>query len=186
MREDRTLFLFVLRDEHLAGASLGSDAERKAALARAFAPAGWECPRILEAMQGADSLYFDRVSQIRMERWSKGRVALVGDAGACVSLLAGEGTGLAIAEAYVLAGELAATPDDLAGALARYEQRLMPFLRRKQLGAAKFAGTFAPATSFGIGFRDFATRLMRFDFVADWLVGRDLRDDITLPEYRIP
>lgn len=184
MRDDRTLFLFVLRDEYLQGAGLGSDAERKAALARAFAPAGWECPRILEAMQRADSLYFDRVSQIRMDRWSKGRVALAGDAGACVSLLAGEGTGLAIAEAYVLAGELAATPHDVAGALARYEERLMPFLRRKQLAAMKLASTFAPASSLGIAFRDVATRLMRFAPFADWVVGRDLRDDIALPEYR--
>jgi 2-polyprenyl-6-methoxyphenol hydroxylase-like FAD-dependent oxidoreductase len=184
MRDDRTLFLFVLRDEYLQGAGLGSDAERKATLARAFAPAGWECPRILEAMQRADSLYFDRVSQIRMDRWSKGRVALAGDAGACVSLLAGEGTGLAIAEAYVLAGELAATPHDVAGALARYEERLMPFLRRKQLAAMKLASTFAPASSLGIAFRDVATRLMRFAPFADWVVGRDLRDDIALPEYR--
>jgi 2-polyprenyl-6-methoxyphenol hydroxylase-like FAD-dependent oxidoreductase len=119
-----------------------------------------------------------------MDRWSKGRVALAGDAGACVSLLAGEGTGLAIAEAYVLAGELAATPHDVAGALARYEERLMPFLRRKQLAAMKLASTFAPASSLGIAFRDVATRLMRFAPFADWVVGRDLRDDIALPEYR--
>ena len=54
----------------------------------------------------SSDFYFDRVSQIRMDRWTKGRTALVGDAAACVSLLAGEGTGLAMAEAYVLAGEL--------------------------------------------------------------------------------
>jgi 2-polyprenyl-6-methoxyphenol hydroxylase-like FAD-dependent oxidoreductase len=38
-----------------------------------------------------------------MLRWSHGRIALVGDAAACVSLLGGEGTGLAMVEAYVLA-----------------------------------------------------------------------------------
>ena len=57
-------------------------------------------------MKDAGSFYFDRVSQIRMNRWTKSRAALVGVAAACVSLVAAEGTGLAMAEAYVLAGEL--------------------------------------------------------------------------------
>ena len=71
-----------------------------------FCRCGWECPRILAAMENVRDIYFDRVSQIRMDRWTKGRTALIGDAAACVSLVAGEGTGLAMAEAYVLAGEL--------------------------------------------------------------------------------
>jgi 2-polyprenyl-6-methoxyphenol hydroxylase-like FAD-dependent oxidoreductase len=70
-------------------------------------------------MEQADDLYFDRVSQIRMDPWTQGRVALVGDAAAAVSLMAGEGTGLAMAEAYVLAGELHASGGDIATAFAR-------------------------------------------------------------------
>ena len=61
--------------------------------------------RSLARMNEVSDIYFDRVSQIRMPTWTKGRVALVGDAAACASLLAGEGTGLAMTEAYVLAGE---------------------------------------------------------------------------------
>ena len=53
MRDDRTLFLFVFRDEHLAGRSLASDAQRKGALAGIFADVGWECPQILAAMDAA-------------------------------------------------------------------------------------------------------------------------------------
>jgi 2-polyprenyl-6-methoxyphenol hydroxylase-like FAD-dependent oxidoreductase len=45
--------------------------------------------------------------------------------------MAGEGTGLAIAEAYVLAGELHACADDCATAFARYERRLMPFVKEE-------------------------------------------------------
>ena len=41
-------------------------------------------------------MYFDRVSQIHLAHWSAGRVAVIGDAAACASLLAGEGTGLAM------------------------------------------------------------------------------------------
>ena len=62
---------------------------------------------------------FRSVSQIRMDTWSKGRTALIGDAAACVSLLAGEGTGLAISEGYVLAGELNKCGGNYAAAFAR-------------------------------------------------------------------
>ncbi len=67
-----------------------------------------------------------------MNRWTKGRTALVGDAAACVSLLAGEGTGLAMAEAYALAGELHHAGNDYRTAFARYQERMRPFLKRKQ------------------------------------------------------
>ena len=111
-------------------------------------------------MASVSNIYFDRVSQIRLDRWTKGRTALVGDAAACVSLLAGEGSGLAMAEAYVLAGELRNCGGDYGAAFARYQERLMPFLKRKQKSAAKFASSFAPKTAFGITFRNLVTRLM--------------------------
>lgn len=88
--------------------SPASEPERKSVLAKVFADVGWECPQILAAMEQVSNIYFDRVSQIRMDRWTEGRTALFGDAAACASLLAGEGTGLAMAEAYALAGELCA------------------------------------------------------------------------------
>jgi hypothetical protein len=59
----------------------------------------------------------------------------------------------------------------------------MPFLIKKQRSAAKFASSFAPRSSLGIGFRNLVTQLMRIPFVANLAVGRDLRDDITLPNY---
>jgi len=178
MREDTTLFLFIFRDELMAGHE-----EPKAVLRRVFAGGGWEWPQIEAEIERARDIYFDSVSQIRMNRWTKGRTALIGDAAACVSLMAGEGTGLAIAEAYVLAGELQACRGDFATAFGRYEQRLMPFLRTKQQSAMKFASAFAPKTSFGIAFRDMVTRLMRLPLVSELAIGRDLRDDIALPHY---
>jgi 2-polyprenyl-6-methoxyphenol hydroxylase-like FAD-dependent oxidoreductase len=183
LRDDKTLFLFVFRDEYLPIPLPASEEERKAALARIFADAGWECPAILAALGEAGEFYFDTVSQIRMDHWSKGRTVLIGDAAACVSLMAGEGTGLAMAEAYVLAGEIERSADDPRAAFARYEERLMPFLTRKQQSAAKFASSFAPKTSFGIAFRNIVTRLFRLPFLPELLLGRDLRDDIELPDY---
>ncbi|MEZ4411781.1 MAG: FAD-binding domain [Gemmatimonadales bacterium] len=185
MRDDKTLFLFVFRDEYLPGGGAVGAHDRKAVLADVFADVGWECPQVLEAMREVRDVYFDRVSQIRMPFWTQGRTALVGDAAACVSLLAGEGTGLAMAEAYVLAGELARAHDDHRTAFARYEERMRPFLKRKQESAAAFASAFAPKTALGVFFRDKVSRLLRLPVVADLLVGRDMRDDITLPDYTI-
>jgi 2-polyprenyl-6-methoxyphenol hydroxylase-like FAD-dependent oxidoreductase len=184
MREDRTLFLLVFRDQYLPAESPVNDQERKSVLTHVFADVGWECPQMLAGMAGASGIYFDRVSQIRLDRWTKGRTALVGDAAACVSLLAGQGSILAMAEAYVLAGELRNCGGDYGAAFTRYEQRLMPLLKRKQQSAAKFASSFAPKTAMGIAFRSLVTRLMvRLPFVVDFFIGRELRDQVHLPDY---
>ena len=182
MRDDTTLFLFVFRDEYLRGTPSAAAADPKSALARVFADVEWECPQILAAMTSVHDLYFDRVSQIRMDRWALGRMALVGDAAACVSLLAGEGTGLGMAEAYELARALQDCDDDHTAAFARYEQRLMPLLKRKQQSAARFASSFVPKTGFGLAMRNVITGLLRIPVIADTFIGRDLRDDFTLPE----
>lgn len=134
-------------------------------------------------MENVSDVYFDRVSQIRMDDWTKGRTALIGDAAACVSLVAGEGTGLAMAEAYVLAGELHACGGDHMAAFARYQERMMPFLKGKQEAAEKLASSFAPESAFGITLRNIGSRLLRIPFLADLSIGPSLRDDIELPDY---
>jgi 2-polyprenyl-6-methoxyphenol hydroxylase-like FAD-dependent oxidoreductase len=183
MRDDRTLFCFLFRDEYLTTESPSTEQECKSVLTNIFADVGWECPRILEAMANASSIYFDRVSQIRMDRWTKGRTALVGDAAACVSLMAGEGTGLAMAEAYVLAGELRHCGGDYGAAFARYQERMMPLLKRKQEPAARFASLLTPKTAFGLAFRNLVMRILGLPFLGEFLVGRAFRDDIKLPDY---
>ena len=152
-------------------------------LRREFGDAGWECPPILAALDGVDDLYFDVVSQIRLDHWSRGRTVLVGDAAACVSLLAGEGTGLAMTEAYVLAGELLCAQGDYRRAFDAYEARLRPFVEGKQAAARKFVPVFATQTRLGIGFRDLVMRMMNFRPLADMLVSRSVRDDFELPNY---
>jgi 2-polyprenyl-6-methoxyphenol hydroxylase-like FAD-dependent oxidoreductase len=183
MPHDKTLFLFVFRDEYLTTASPANEPERQAVLRDVFADVGWEGPRILAAMDTVSGVYFDRVSQIRMDHWTKGRTALIGDAAACVSLVAGEGAGLAMAEAYVLAGELHECGGDHRVAFARYEKRMVPFLKRKQASAVKFAASFAPKSALGITLRNQITRLLWIPLMADFFIGRAVRDDITLPDY---
>src|SRR5690606_15727590 len=71
MRNGKTMFLYVFRSSFLTMEPADTPDGRKAALRRVFADVGWECPRILSAMERVTDIYFDRVSQIRMDRWSK-------------------------------------------------------------------------------------------------------------------
>ena len=179
LRDDRTMFLFVFRAEHDS-----ADLSPKQQLHKEFGDAGWECPSILAALDNVDDLYFDVVSQIRMDRWSQGRVLLIGDAAGCISLLGGEGTGLAMTEAYVLAGELLRADGDHRRAFDAYETRLRPFIKDKQAGAERLLGFFATKTRFGLWFRNVAMRTMNFAPLAGLFAG-NVGDDFELPEYEL-
>ncbi len=89
---------------------------------------GWHAPAIRDAMATTPDFYFDELVRINMPTLNAGRVTLLGDAGYCGSPMTGMGTAMAIVGAYVLAGEIASTPDDLLGALRRYEEKVTPFL----------------------------------------------------------
>ena len=128
-------------------------------------------------------IYFDRVSQIRMSNWSQGRVCLVGDAAFCPSLLAGQGSALAMFGAYILAGELSRSADQPRNAFQRYEKQLRPFIVGKQDAAVKFSGSFAPKTRLGIFLRNKITKAFKLPFVAELAMGPSLMDRIDLPEY---
>jgi 2-polyprenyl-6-methoxyphenol hydroxylase-like FAD-dependent oxidoreductase len=187
LRDDRTLFLFVFADEGDRLTGLNDTGAQKEVLRSEFGDLGWECPRILAAMESCEELYFDRISQIRMDHWSKGRVGLVGDAAFCPSLLAGQGSSLAMAAAYVLAGELGLTGRSTEQALESYEQRLRSFLLTKQKAATKFAAAFTPRTRWGLFLRNQITKAFAIPFVAKMTMGNALRDRIQLPDYpRIP
>lgn len=130
-------------------------------VADAFADAGWEFPRLIAAMARADDFYCDQTCQIRTTTLSQGRVALVGDAGYCPSPLSGQGTSLALVGAYVLAAELARTPDHRA-ALRRYDELMLPFARKNQDIALQVGSGFAPATPFQVHMRRFAMKLLPY------------------------
>ncbi len=184
-RDNRTMFLFTFQDND---PSLPSSLDaQKALLREKFASMGWEMPQILDALDQTSSLYIDRVSQIHMgpapASWSRGRVTLLGDAAFAVSLLAGQGTALAMIAAYILAGELRRADGDYSRAFAQYQQRFGPFVLAKQKAAPRLAGFFAPRSRLALFIRNQAMDLMRFNWIANFAVSRDIRDRIELPEY---
>ena len=181
LHDDRTLFLFVFAAITDLPATL--EAQKKL-LRDLYGRGGWECTKILYELDRADELYFDSVSQIKMQNWSRGRVALVGDAAFCVSLLAGQGSALAMIAAYVLAGELNASQGHYERAFASYEARLRSYIGAKQRGAERFAGAFAPRTRAGLYFRNMVVKAFAIPGLARLAVGRDIADRIELPDYQ--
>ena len=152
LHDDRTLFLFVFAAD--SGSLPATLDLQKTMLRERYRDGKWECPRILDELDRTHELYFDRVSQIRMESWSRGRVALIGDAAFCVSLVAGQGSALAMISAYVLAGELANAGGRHEEAFGKYEAFLRAYINTKQQGAERFAAVFAPKTQWGLCFRN--------------------------------
>lgn len=90
-----------------------------------FKSYGWEIPRLIAAMKESRDCYFDTLAQVRMPHWSKGRVALVGDAAHAAS---GIGTSLAMVGAYVLAREIGRSNGDYMTAFAKYEKSIRKFI----------------------------------------------------------
>jgi 2-polyprenyl-6-methoxyphenol hydroxylase-like FAD-dependent oxidoreductase len=185
LREDKMLFFVLMRDQYLGRRPLDNPSGRKAALTHALAGIGWESTAIVSALEQVDDIYFDSISQIRMDAWTRGRVALTGDAAACPSLIAGEGAGFALAQAYVLAGEIHRHRSDTEAALMQYQARMKPVVARKQEQAKSLVASFVPRTATGVRIRDLATLLMRLPVFPRILMGRYFHDDMSLPEYGI-
>ncbi|MBM9440278.1 FAD-dependent monooxygenase [Streptomyces bryophytorum] len=137
---------------------------------------GWLAPDILAHLDDAPDFYLDQVAQVVMDRWSSGRVALLGDAAFSSSPMSGQGTGLALVGAYLLAGELATAGWDPATGFARYEARMRPFVEANQeIGRLNARSRDVPGPD----------AEPRPDFTGEWftdLVGRAI-NGIELPDY---
>jgi len=121
-------------------------ARQQQIVAEAFEGMGWRVRELMAAMAQAPDFYFDTVSQVHLDRWSAGRVALTGDA-AWAAGPGGNGTGSAVVGAYVLAGELAAARGDHQTAFARYERLLRPYVAKGQKQARGGKDFLAPPTA---------------------------------------
>ncbi|WP_371680787.1 FAD-dependent oxidoreductase [Streptomyces sp. NBC_01276] len=134
-------------------------AEHKRLVTEAFADQPWQPTRgLLEAALADPEFYFDALGQVRMDSWSNGRIALVGDAAWCASPASGAGAELALVGAYRLAGELAAAGGDHRAAFARYEAVHRPLVERKQRIGPNVR-LMVPRTEGGRWVRDVLARL---------------------------
>ncbi|GHO45970.1 FAD-dependent monooxygenase [Ktedonospora formicarum] len=132
--------------------------QQRQILLDAFASDGWQIPRLLESARHANDFYFDAISLIQMDRWSTGRIALLGDAAYCASPASGQGTSLALVGAYVLAGELAEASGDYQEAFARYENEMRAYVEANQKFAINSIKNMIPRSRTQIWFQ---TQMMR-------------------------
>ncbi len=154
--EARAMFYFKASPAEMA---CREPAQQQAIVRHAFAGQGWQVPQLLADMAVAPDFYFDSISQVHLERWSAGRVVLLGDAASCASPLSGMGTGIAVVGAYILAHELAATTDH-AHAFAQFQRKLTPFVAGSQKFARDATRGFAPTSNIGIWLRNLVMRFM--------------------------
>jgi 2-polyprenyl-6-methoxyphenol hydroxylase-like FAD-dependent oxidoreductase len=142
MSDARALFLFrpaaELHHDHRDVAS------QRRLLRAAFADLDGEVPRLLAEAENAEAFYFDSVTQLRLDGWSRGRVTLVGDAGYCPGPAVGGSTSLAMVGAFTLAGELALAHGDHAVAYPAYERALGDYVRASRAFAVTMANRLVP------------------------------------------
>lgn len=175
----------------------GDIADQKKAYAEKFADAAWETPRIIRDMQDSEvakDFFSQKVGQVKLDSWSRGRVVLLGDAAYCPSPATGMGTTSGIVGAYVLAGEISkycsdrgffqGSKDPLITALQGYDTKFRPFIEQVQNVGPGMPQIGLPATRWGIGFMHsflWLSRSLGIDAVAQWF----LRESNTwnLPRY---
>src|ERR1700761_2583016 len=134
--DDRTDIGLAFRTEGEIEYDYRDRAQQRAMIHDHFDGLGWKTPAALKHVDTDDDFYFDRINQIRMPCWSKGRVALVGDAGYCVSPVAGMGGSMAIIGAGRLADALERHGADYPAAFQDYHDKLHGFVDEVQTRAA--------------------------------------------------
>jgi len=112
--------------------------EQKRMIRENFEDGGWRTRELLDEMSRCEDFYFDKLCQVRMRSWTKGRVALVGDAGYCPSPAAGMGGSVAILGAAALADALGQHPGHLRAAFQLYDESFRPTVDAIQTQAVEF------------------------------------------------
>lgn len=183
VRENKLSLFFIFKENDALHEILHDVKAQKEALKEVFKHEKWECAHFLEKLDTTSDFYFDAVSQVSMETWSKGRVILLGDAAYCPSLLSGQGAALAMAGAYLLAGELYKAQGNHSEAFLNYERLFKPFVEKKQQTAQTFVGSFVPSTHFKIWRRNQLSRFMNISFFSKMYWKKFLIDPLKLPDY---
>ena len=163
---------------------LGPDIQKEL-LQKLFADAGFEASRVVSGLKDANDFYFEAIGQIKLDKWSQGRVTLVGDAGYCASPSSGMGTSLALIGAYILAGEIGRHQDHTE-AFRQYEALMRPYVARAQKMPSVVMYITSPQTRTGIALRNAV-----FSFAAKPVITRLISkfaatqtgEKTSLPEY---
>lgn len=156
-------------------------------LRNTYADAGWEAERILDAMDKSPDFYFQAVQQIKMSKWSSGRLVCIGDAAFAPTPISGMGTTSAIHAAYMLAGEISKLDngEHPARALEAFETALRPAIEKVQ-SDPDYPGVVHPKTALHRWILQSTmwavTQIVQIPFVATRAL-RSRQDHFTVPKY---
>lgn len=172
----------------------GHTSERKEALSELIRGAGWRTDEILESLKNADNFYCDRLGQVKLDSWSRGRVVLVGDAAYCPSPMTGMGTTSGLVGAYMLAGEIGLhcspaaedIPETLLAALKAYDDKFRPFMTQVQQSVSLEEGRWdrVSESAFGVAVMNYLMGIasfLRLDLLSRFT--SDTTKDWDLPDY---
>ncbi|MDF0602565.1 ATP-binding cassette domain-containing protein [Psychromarinibacter sp. C21-152] len=154
--DGRTSAIFWVRQTVAEAAGADTPIER---LRRMYEDFGWKTAEVIDAAAQTEHLYTDRVLQVRLPQWHRGRTVLIGDAAYAASPISSRGAGLAIVGAYLFAQALAETGDARTAAL-RFERRLRAGVERIQETALKNVPMMIPETAGQAGMQRAFLRLM--------------------------
>lgn len=160
MHDGRVAVYFIWRDDRPERAH-----DARQVVHEKFGDLDWIVPDVLNAAPDNDEIYYDVVAQIEMADWCRDRAVMLGDSAFAVSLLAGQGSSLAIGGAYVLARELAAH-ETIADGLAAYEETVKPQVVKKQAAGRRTADWFVPDSAFKVWIRALVFNLSSLPFMS--------------------
>ncbi|HEY0218801.1 MAG TPA: FAD-dependent monooxygenase [Afipia sp.] len=121
-----------------------NEAQQREIIAEQFAGQGWKIPELLKKVENSTSFYFDKICQVKMPSWTKGNVALVGDAAHCASPAAGMGGSLAIIGAAALADAFQKHHGNAELAFRDYNDGFHPYIERVQADAVNNLNALNP------------------------------------------
>ncbi|KAF9775289.1 hypothetical protein IL306_006613 [Fusarium sp. DS 682] len=163
LRGNRLAALHIWRDD------LGGQQDRAHKfylLRKAAAEGPTKVAEVIDAAERSGSpLVIDSLTMVRLPQWSKGRILLLGDSAHCLTLLSGQGAGMALVSAELLGKELMATKD-VTYALLNHEKKLRPMIERLQARSRKLAATYIPKNVFVYYWRNFLTRILPYSWLA--------------------
>ena len=154
--KNKTDIIFCFAADHEIPYDYRDVNQQRAIILEQFTGQQWRTAELLAEVANSENFYFDKFCQIKMPSWTKGRVALVGDAAYCASPAAGMGGSLALDGAASLAGALATHQGDYIMAFQEYNHNLRPFIESVQAEAELNARErFIPRTQEAIDQRNF-------------------------------
>ncbi|GAA0950184.1 FAD-dependent monooxygenase [Nonomuraea longicatena] len=173
----KLIALLVFRSPHNENVPRGL---RTDLLRTRFGGMGWLTSALLAEAPAGESVFMDRMAQIVMPSWHRGRVALIGDACGSMTLVSAQGVSMAMAGAYILAEELASDAGH-ERAFARYQARMYPEVRRRQNNALLYARLLVPATPAGVTAQSLVSRVLARQAFAPLLRRQFGSESILLP-----